>query len=146
MDNLGVTPEELVPVDMREPESVLPKPALPPFNGYGTLQDSLQNCLSLVPKPPRRDMHRLMNKDKIILRFTVRMVDTDTHKHSPIDLQRRFVLSYFMMDDTMQVCACVHVCVRMCMYACVCVCVCVWMCGLAVHDQRLVGLALMLNG
>mmetsp|Transcript_2187 Transcript_2187/g.5552 ORF Transcript_2187/g.5552 Transcript_2187/m.5552 type:complete len:646 (+) Transcript_2187:132-2069(+) len=103
MDNLGFAPEELQPVEIREPESVLPKPALPPFNGYGTLQDSLQNCLSLVPKPPRRDMHRLMNKDKIILRFTVRMVDTDTHKHSPIDKQRRFVLSYFMMDDTIQV-------------------------------------------
>jgi hypothetical protein len=28
--------------------------------------------LALVPKPPRRDMHKLMNKDKIILRFTVR--------------------------------------------------------------------------
>lgn len=48
-------------------------------------------------------MHRLMNKDKIILRFTVRMIDTDTHKHSHTDLQRRFVLSYFMMDDTIQV-------------------------------------------
>ena len=44
-----------------------------------------------------------MNKDKIILRFTVRMMDTDTHKHSHTDLQRRFVLSYFMMDDTIQV-------------------------------------------
>ncbi len=70
---------------------------------YGTLEDSLQNCLALVPKPPRRDMHKLMNKDKIILRFTVRIVDTDTHKHSPTDLARRFVLNYFMMDDSMQV-------------------------------------------
>jgi hypothetical protein len=41
------------------------------FCRYGTLEDSLQNCLALVPKPPRRDMHKLMNKDKIILRFTV---------------------------------------------------------------------------
>lgn len=38
MDNLGLTEEELLPVDMREPQSVLPRPALPPFNGYGTLQ------------------------------------------------------------------------------------------------------------
>jgi hypothetical protein len=53
MDNLGTSAEELEPQDVREPDSVLPRPALPPFNGYGSLQDSLQNCLSLVPKPPR---------------------------------------------------------------------------------------------
>ncbi len=83
-------------------EPILPKPrgAVPPYNGYGTLEDSLQNCLSLVPKPPKRDLHKLMNKDKIILRFVVKMVETDTHKHSVTDLARRFILSYFMMDDS----------------------------------------------
>jgi hypothetical protein len=30
-------------------------------------------------------------------------VETDTHKHSPTDLARRFVLSYFMMDDSVQI-------------------------------------------
>lgn len=102
-DNLGFNDEELSQVELREPVDPLPRPAVPPFNGYGTLEDSLQNCLALVPKPPRRDMHKLMNKDKIILRFTVRMIETDTHKHSPTDLARRFVLSYFMMDDSMQI-------------------------------------------
>jgi hypothetical protein len=52
-------------------DPLLPARLLPACS-YGTLQDSLQNCLALVPKPPRRDMHKLMNKDKIILRFTVR--------------------------------------------------------------------------
>ncbi|GAX85745.1 hypothetical protein CEUSTIGMA_g13160.t1 [Chlamydomonas eustigma] len=103
MENLGFMPEELQQVEIKEPITPLSKPALAPFNGYGTLEDSLQNCLSLLPKPPRRDMHKLMNKDKIILRFTVRIVETDTHKHSSIDLGRRFVLSYFMMDDTIMV-------------------------------------------
>lgn len=101
MDNLGFTEDELRPLDIQEPIPPLSKPALAPYNGYGALEDSLQNCLSLVPKPPRRDMHKLMNKDKIILRFTVKIVETDTHKHNAIDLARRFVLSYFMMDDTM---------------------------------------------
>uniref|UniRef100_A0A7S0S6H3 EF-hand domain-containing protein n=1 Tax=Chlamydomonas leiostraca TaxID=1034604 RepID=A0A7S0S6H3_9CHLO len=102
-ENLGFNDDDLAAVDVKEPSSSLPRPALPPYNGYGTLEDSLQNCLALVPKPPRRDMHKLMNKDKIILRFTVRIVETDTHKHSPTDLARRFVLSYFMMDDSVQV-------------------------------------------
>lgn len=33
----------------------------------------------------------------------VKIVETDTHKHSPTDLARRFVLSYFMMDDSIQI-------------------------------------------
>lgn len=100
-ENLGFSEEELTQVDVKEPVKPLPKPALAPYNGYGAREDSLQNCLSLIPKAPRRDMHKLMNKDKIILRFTLRIIDTETHKHNPIDLARRFVVSYFTMDDTM---------------------------------------------
>jgi hypothetical protein len=32
----------------------MPRPALPPYNGYGTLDDSRQNCVALVPKPPKK--------------------------------------------------------------------------------------------
>ena len=103
ISNLGFTEEELQQVEIKEPNTPLAKPALAPFNGYGTIEDSLQNCLSLIPKPPRRDMHKLMNKDKIILRFKIKMIETDKHKHSAIDMTRRFVLSYFMMDDTLMV-------------------------------------------
>lgn len=67
--HLGFTPEELEPLDVGEPVPALPRPAMPPYNGYGTLEDSKQNCIALVPKPPRKDMHKLMNKDKIILRW-----------------------------------------------------------------------------
>lgn len=102
-ENLGFDDSELAAMDVKEPIPALAKPALAPFNGYGTLEDSLQNCLSLIPKPPRRDMHKLMNKDKIILRFSVRMVETETHKYSAIDKKRIFTLSYFMMDDTIQI-------------------------------------------
>lgn len=112
---------------------------LPPcrYNGYGTLEDSKQNCVALVPKPPKKvgaallaapalmswpvqaaervlhtahsvrparssliphslhkhtpnpllvhlqDMHKLMNKDKIILRFSARMQPTE---RAPVSL------------------------------------------------------------
>jgi hypothetical protein len=46
-------------------------------------------------------MHKLMNKDKIVLRFTARMAPTDTHALSQADAGRSFVLSYFMMDDSL---------------------------------------------
>lgn len=45
-----------------------------------------------------QDMHKLMNKDKIILRFTARMTPGSSVSHA--DAGRRFVLSYFMMDDS----------------------------------------------
>ena len=38
-----------------------------------------------VPKPPKKDFYKLMNKDKIILRFGCRFVETATHKLSPAD-------------------------------------------------------------
>lgn len=40
-----------------------------PYNGYGTLLDSEQNCRSLVPKPPKKDLRKMVNKDGMILRF-----------------------------------------------------------------------------
>jgi hypothetical protein len=51
---LGFPPEALEPLDVAEPIPCLPSPALPPFNGHGTLEDSRQNCVALVPKPPKK--------------------------------------------------------------------------------------------
>ena len=47
-ENLGFSAEELVPLNVREP---LPEPIsrqLPVHNGFGSLEDSAQNCISLV--------------------------------------------------------------------------------------------------
>jgi EF-hand domain-containing protein 1 len=83
----------------------LPKPAKAPYNGYGTLLDSEQNCRSLVPKPPKKDLRKLVNKDGMVLRFVCIF-----HPRADIgfdvqqaDRNRQFVLSYFMNDDTIAV-------------------------------------------
>jgi len=102
-DHMGYSDADLEAVDVAEPIVPLPKPAVAPYNGYGTLEDSLQNCLALLPKPPRKDMHKLMNKDKIVLRFQARMADSELYKLSHADVGRRFIVSYFMMDDTIQI-------------------------------------------
>ncbi|KAF8065932.1 efhc2 [Scenedesmus sp. PABB004] len=148
---LGFPAEALEAVPVAEPIPPLPRPALPPYNGYGSLDDSRQNCVALVPKPPKKargarsrhsrrpapppaslarpptlaapppcarprsppplppstttaatqqqDMHKLMNKDKIILRFTAAMAPGSAVSAS--DAGRRFVLSYFLMDDSL---------------------------------------------
>jgi hypothetical protein len=47
----------------------LPRPEMAPYNGYGTLLDSEQNCRLLLPKPPKKDLRKMVNKDGMILRF-----------------------------------------------------------------------------
>jgi hypothetical protein len=51
---LGFPLEALEPLEVAEPIPPMPAPALPPYNGYGTLDDSKQNCIALVPKPPKK--------------------------------------------------------------------------------------------
>jgi len=76
---------------------------IPPYNGFGSEEDSLGNCLSLIPKPPQRDFVKFMAHDRRGLdsneiRFTARLV-TDV----AVDKDRRFLVSYFRTDDTMLV-------------------------------------------
>ena len=52
--------------------------AVPPHNGFGSDDDSLGNCLSLMPKPPRRDFTRFMQLDSCaleshVLRFLAKL-------------------------------------------------------------------------
>ncbi|XP_063967600.1 EF-hand domain-containing family member C2-like [Lytechinus pictus] len=75
----------------------------PPYTGFGSEEDSLCSCMGLLPKPPRRDFIKFMEKDRHgldsnVLRFVARL---DTTK--PIDVDRRFIISYFLSDDTIAV-------------------------------------------
>lgn len=40
------------------------KPArqVPPYNGFGSEEDSLCSCMALLPKPPKRDFIKFMEK------------------------------------------------------------------------------------
>lgn len=85
-----------------DPEPFPPR-EMPPYNGFGSEEDSLASCLSLRPKPPRRDFKKFMEKDRHglesnVLRFVARL---DTTR--PIDMDRRFIISYFLSDDTILV-------------------------------------------
>ncbi|KAF5401090.1 EF-hand domain containing 2 [Paragonimus heterotremus] len=75
----------------------------PPYNGWGSEEDSLANCKGLIPVPPKGDFAKFMSKDKqgfesFILRFFARMV-TD----NPLDRDRLFVISCFLCDDTFSI-------------------------------------------
>ena len=37
---------------------------LPPYNGFGSEEDSKTSCNGLEPRPPQRDFHKFMNRDR----------------------------------------------------------------------------------
>lgn len=71
------------------------KMEIPPYNGYGSLEDSLQNCLYLVPEPPKKDYIKLLENQNKLLRYEAVMVTT-----RPEDQSRKFILSYRLSDDS----------------------------------------------
>uniref|UniRef100_A0A672ICX8 EF-hand domain (C-terminal) containing 2 n=1 Tax=Salarias fasciatus TaxID=181472 RepID=A0A672ICX8_SALFA len=73
-----------------------PRP-VPPYNGFGSEEDSLSSCRGLLPKPPRKDFHKFMENDRV-LNFLAKMATTD-----PVDQERLFHVSYHLCDDTISV-------------------------------------------
>jgi len=82
-------------IDVRLPEREVPRPPTPDYTGYGSWDDSMASVLNLIPKVPRKDFHKLMYNDGKVLRFTARFANP-----KPEDEQRRFVLSFYLFDDT----------------------------------------------
>jgi hypothetical protein len=70
----------------------------PPYNGWGSEEDSLGYCYSLHPKPPRKDIVKFITKDGMILRFSGKLKDPQ-----PQDVRRNFVIVYYLSDDTVAV-------------------------------------------
>ncbi|GBO27636.1 EF-hand domain-containing protein 1 [Araneus ventricosus] len=71
---------------------------LPPHTGIGDWDDSLQNCLSLVPKPPKKDLLKELQFDGVTLRYKAELV-------TPLrdDKMRRFVVTFYPCDDTVSI-------------------------------------------
>ncbi|KAM8858253.1 EF-hand domain-containing family member C2 isoform 1-T1 [Synchiropus picturatus] len=95
--------EDFTPVQYKSPP--VPKPArlVPPYNGFGSEEDSLSSCQGLLPKPPRKDFCKFMEKDRCgldsnVMSFNAKMVTTDE-----VDKERVFVISFFLSDDTISV-------------------------------------------
>lgn len=76
---------------------------LPPWNGFGSHEDSAQNCITVEPKAPCRDFKKFLKYDKNgldshILRFEARMISKIKE-----NCDRIFVISFYLSDDTMAV-------------------------------------------
>jgi hypothetical protein len=67
----------------------------PPHNGPGTAEDSLINCIELMPKPPRQDLVKMTTLDGKILRFEARCANYQVE-----DEDRKFIIGFFLANDT----------------------------------------------
>lgn len=68
----GVQEFQSVQVSLPSPKPT--EPELQPYNGFGSLEDSKQSCLTLIPQPPKKDVIKMLENDGKILRFAARMV------------------------------------------------------------------------
>ncbi|KAK9294825.1 hypothetical protein QLX08_010689 [Tetragonisca angustula] len=76
---------------------------IPPYNGFGSYEDSLGNCFSMIPQPPKTDMMKFLQYDKQgfdshVLRFRANMI-SDIQENQ----DRQFIIRVFLMDDTISI-------------------------------------------
>lgn len=86
------------PIALKKGRPNLVYQAVPPYNGYGTVEDSLGSVHSLQPKPPKIDMKKMFKQDMHVLRFEAKLISTE-----PDDESRSFIVSFYCGDDTIQV-------------------------------------------
>jgi hypothetical protein len=94
-DYMGVEQPSL-PIDT--PEQVHIQLSHPPHTGFGSAEDSLASCIALRPKPPRKDLVKLMSHSEKVLRFEAKMAN-----QLPEDSTRKFIIGCFLADDSVAV-------------------------------------------
>lgn len=81
-------------MEIKNPDPVHVQLQHPPHTTFGAEEDSLASCLHLTPRPPRRDINKMMNEAGKVLRFEGVMA---TEKAE--DANRRFVIAVHLADD-----------------------------------------------
>jgi len=82
-----------------EEERIAFERQIPPYNGFGSEEDSLRSCTGGInPPPPKKDLAKMREKSGVILRFNAHLISDKVE-----DLTRRFVIQFFMEDDTLAI-------------------------------------------
>ena len=94
----GISLKDDMPLQVAE-KKVEAKRLIPPYNGFGTEEDSLRSCSGrLNPPPPKNDWQKMREKNGVIMRFNAQLVSGTED-----DTTRRFVFQFFMEDDTIAI-------------------------------------------
>ncbi|CAK9046383.1 unnamed protein product [Durusdinium trenchii] len=89
---------EQVGTKIHHPPLTHAKLRFPPYNGFGSEEDSLSSCRGLMPKPPRRDVQKLLVDADKVLRFEGVLAD-DVEENE----NRKFVIAICLGDDSVGV-------------------------------------------
>jgi len=83
---------------MKEEKAPTYQIVIPPYNGYGQIEDSLGSVYSLDPKPPKKDINKMFTEDQYILRFNCRLISETTDLNN-----KTFIMSFYCGNDTIEV-------------------------------------------
>lgn len=72
---------------------------VPPPTGYGTPEDSMVSCKSLVLSPPKKSLAQAFKMDGKLLRFKMKLHEPERKE----DGLREFCLTYYCDDDEMMI-------------------------------------------
>ena len=86
------------PATEGEEERLVPPTELPPYNGFGSEEDSAGSCRNMVMKPPKKDCGKFVRHGSDVLRFAA-----EFSRPAPEDARRQFILCFFLADDTVSV-------------------------------------------
>ncbi|XP_069370828.1 EF-hand domain-containing protein 1-like isoform X2 [Paralichthys olivaceus] len=89
---------DMSPIEIQKKVKVEWKREVPPYNGFGSPEDSLQNCLALIPKRPKKNVKKMLENHNKVLRYSATL-----DSQNPTDEGRPFILSYFLYDDTISI-------------------------------------------
>ena len=79
---------------------------IPPYNGFGSEEDSLRSCVGALHSPPPRKHLCTREKSGVVLRFNANLEEeTDLCYGQDINTTQRrlFVIQFFMEDDTVAI-------------------------------------------
>ncbi|NWH79912.1 EFHC2 protein, partial [Piaya cayana] len=94
---------DFTPVSHKAPPPPILEKKLPPYNGFGSEEDSLCSCMGLLLKPPKKDLKKFLEKDRSVMEGNIMCFIAKLITDSPIDKDRKFLISYFLSDDTISV-------------------------------------------
>lgn len=91
------------PVDCKKENNIVRDSHYPPYNGFGSEEDSLSNCKSIIPKPPQKNFMKFMEKDKHGLESHVLQFKAKLDSGNADNQNRNFIISYYLSDDTISI-------------------------------------------
>ncbi|KAK2957470.1 putative flagellar protofilament ribbon protein rib74 [Blattamonas nauphoetae] len=96
MQKYGFTSFEPLELPYEVPE--IAEKEVPPYIGFGSELDSLGSVFHVQPRPWPRDVFKMLVRDKDQLHYLARW-----ETNSPVEVERRFVITFFLSDDSVQV-------------------------------------------